>query len=416
MEMHAQVNEPVEYDLNLTAEQLEIRATARKFASEVLRPAGIEIDRMTPEAAIAKGSPLYKALAQASQLGFTKMRAPAAFGGLQAAPATEHIVLEELAWGNAGLAGVIFLASYPAQAALATGNPELIAEFSAPYFAQTDASTIGCWAITEPEHGSDELGVMRPDLKVKGRGNLIARRDGDWWVLSGQKSAWVSNAPIATVGVINVQLGSSDRLDHGGVCIVPLNLAGVSHGRPLEKHGFRSLPQGEIFFDEVRIPRRYMIAEGANYPAHVETTLTGFNASVGALATGVARAAFDCALAYAKTRIQGGRPIFEHQSVRARLFRMASLVRASRALSREVYVYNLTRLSRGEPARIDHSITSKVFCTDAALKVATMAVQLHGGSGMTHEYPVEMFLRDATALTIADGENNYLGLIAASML
>jgi alkylation response protein AidB-like acyl-CoA dehydrogenase len=159
-----------------------------------------------------------------------------------------------------------------------------------------------------------------------------------------------------------------------------------------------------------------MIAEGANYPAHVEATLTAFNAGVGPIATGIARAAFDCALAYTKTRIQGGRPIFEHQSVRARLFRMASLVRASRALSREVYVYNITRLSRGEPARLDQSITSKVFCSDAALEVATMAVQLHGGVGMTREYAAEMLLRDATACTIADGENNYLGLIAASML
>lgn len=416
MDTTAHEYEAVEYDLSLTAEQLQIRDTARRFASEVLRPVGIAIDRMTPEAVIARGSPLYRVLSQAAELGFTKLRTPVAFGGLEAAPATAHMVLEELSWGNAGLAGAIFLASYPAEAALATGNRELIAEFSAPYFSQADGSIIGCWAITEPDHGSDELGVMRPGLKVKGRGNLIARRDGDSWVLSGQKSAWVSNAPIATVAVVNVQLGSSDGLDNGGVCFVPLNHPGISRGRPLDKHGFRGMPQGEIFFDQVRIPRRYMIAEGANYPAHVEATLTAFNAGVGPIATGIARAAFDCALAYTKTRIQGGRPIFEHQSVRARLFRMASLVRASRALSREVYVYNITRLSRGEPARLDHSITSKVFCSDAALEVATMAVQLHGGVGMTREYAVEMLLRDATACTIADGENNYLALIAASML
>ncbi len=412
----AHVYEAVEYDLSLTAEQLEIRDTARRFAAEVLRPAGIAIDRMTPEAVIAPGSPLYTVLAKAAALGFTRLQAPAALGGLEAAPATAHMVLEELSWGSAGLAAAISLASYPAGAALATGNPELIAEFSAPYFSQPGASIIGCWAITEPDHGSDTLGVMRPELKVKGRGNLIARRDGDSWVLSGQKSAWVSNAPIATVAVVNVQLESGGTLDNGGVCFVPLNLPGISRGRPLEKHGFRALPQGEIFFDQVRIPRRYMIAEGAGYAAHVEATLTTFNAGVGPVATGIARAAFDCALAYAKSRIQGGRPIFEHQSVRARLFRMASLVRASRALSRDVYVYNLTRLMRGEPPRLDQSITSKVFCSDAALEVATMGVQLHGGVGLTREYEAEMLMRDATACTIADGENNFLGLIAASML
>src|ERR1019366_6910186 len=277
MEIAAHVYEAFEYDLNLSAEQLEIRDTARRFASEVLRPVGIAIDRMTPEAVIARGSPLYRVLAQAAELGFTKLSAPAALGGLEAAPATANMVLEELAWGSAGLAGAIFISSYPAEAALATGNGELIAEFSAPYFRQADASIIGCWAITEPDHGSDELGVMRTDLKVKGRGNLIARRDGDSWVLNGQKSAWVSNAPIATVAVVNVQLGSNDGLDQGGVCFVPLNHPGISHGRPLDKHAFRSMPQGEIFFDEVRIPRRYMIAEGATYTAHVEGTLTAFN-------------------------------------------------------------------------------------------------------------------------------------------
>jgi alkylation response protein AidB-like acyl-CoA dehydrogenase len=416
MEALGQEHETFEYDLALTAEQREIRQTARRFALEVLRPVGIQLDRMAPGELIASGSPPYDVVAQAARLGFTKLRAPVSLGGLAAAPVTEHIVLEELAYGNAGLAAVIFLAPFPAGAAAASGNPELVAEFSAPFFACNDASIIGCWAITEPDHGSDQLGVMRPELRVKARGNLAARRDGDSWVLNGQKSAWVSNGPIATVGVINAQLEPRDGLDHGGVCIVPLNLPGVSRGRPLDKHGFRALPQGEIFFEDVRIPRRYMIAAGETYPAHVENTLTGFNASVGALATGIARAAFDCALAYAKTRIQGGRPIFEHQSVRERLFRMASLVRAARALSREVYVYNLTRLGRGEPGRLDHSITSKVFCSNAALEVATLAVQLHGGNGLTREYPAEMFMRDATACTIADGENAYLGQIAASML
>jgi alkylation response protein AidB-like acyl-CoA dehydrogenase len=416
MEALGHEDETLEYDLALTGEQREIRETARRFAREVLRPVGIRLDRMAPGEVIASGSPLYDALAQAARLGFTRLRAPLSLGGLEAAPATEHIVLEELAYGSAGLAGVIFLSPFPAAAAAASGNPELAAEFSAPYFACNDASIIGCWAITEPNHGSDQLGVMRPELRVKARGDLAARRDGDSWILNGQKSAWVSNGPIATVGVVNVQLQPRDGLEHGGVCIVPLNLPGVSRGRPLDKHGFRALPQGEIFFEDVRIPRRYMIAEDETYPAHVENTLTAFNASVGALATGIARAAFDCALAYAKTRIQGGRPIFEHQSVRDRLFRMASLVRAARALSRDVYVYNLTRLGRGEPGRLDHSITSKVFCTNAALEVATLAAQLHGGNGMTREYPVEMFVRDATASTIADGENAYLGQIAASML
>jgi alkylation response protein AidB-like acyl-CoA dehydrogenase len=205
-------------------------------------------------------------------------------------------------------------------------------------------------------------------------------------------------------------------LDRGGVAVLPLNLPGISRGKALNKLGLRGLPQGEIFFDDVRIPRRYMIADLDNYPAHVDFTLTAFNAAVSALGAGLARAAFDIALAYTKERIQGGRPIFEHQSVRARLFRMFSLVRATRALSREVYVYNVSRLRAGQPAYLEHSCAAKVFCTDAALEVAKLAVQLHGGNGMTKEYPVEMLLRDAAAMTIADGENAFLGQLAASLL
>ena len=225
MEALGHEDETLEYDLALTGEQREIRETARRFAREVLRPVGIRLDRMAPGEVIASGSPLYDALAQAARLGFTRLRAPLSLGGLEAAPATEHIVLEELAYGSAGLAGVIFLSPFPAAAAAASGNPELAAEFSAPYFACNDASIIGCWAITEPNHGSDQLGVMRPELRVKARGDLAARRDGDSWILNGQKSAWVSNGPIATVGVVNVQLQPRDGLEHGGVCIVPLRNA-----------------------------------------------------------------------------------------------------------------------------------------------------------------------------------------------
>ena len=198
--------------------------------------------------------------------------------------------------------------------------------------------------------------------------------------------------------------------------MLPLDLPGISRGPAIEKHGVRSLPQGSLFFDDVRIPGRYMVLGADAYGFFLESQLAAFNAGVGCLAAGLARAAYDCALAYSKERIQGGRPIFQHQSVRARLFRMFSLVRASRTLSREVFVYNMTQLSRGQPAQLHHSIASKVFCTRAALEVATLAVQLHGGSGLTGDYPVEMFLRDATAFTIADGENALLSQIGASYL
>jgi alkylation response protein AidB-like acyl-CoA dehydrogenase len=406
----------IEYDLTLSDEQREIRNTARKFSTEVLRPIGVQLDKMSPEAVTAPGSPFFGVLRQAHELGFDRMSGPPEQGGLGASPLTQHIVLEELSYGNAGLAGSILLSAFPPEAAMASFNPELVEEFATPHYAGTGPQRIGAWAITEPDHGSDTLAVVRPEMRPKGRGQLIARRDGDSWVLSGQKSSWVSNGPVATHAVLFLQLEPEGGMDRGGVCLLPLNLPGISRGKPLDKHGLRALPQGPIFFDEVRLPRRYMIVEADAYPLYLDFTLTAFNAGVSAMGAGIARAAFETALAYTKGRIQGGRPIFEHQSVRSRLFHMFSLVQAAQSLSRNVYVYNLSQLHGGRPAPLHYSIAAKVFCTDAALEVAKLAVQLHGGNGMTREYVVEMLMRDATACTIADGENAFLSQIGGSML
>jgi len=405
-----------DYDPSITDEQRDMRDAARAFARDVLRPVGIALDRLAPDQVAAPGSALYGVLRQAAELGYTRLRAPAMVGGLEAPPLTSYLVYEELAWGNLGLAAVIFLAATHADVALLTGDGDAIQEFALPYYACTDGSIRGCWAITEPDHGSDWLCGTRPEMQVKARAQVQARADGDHWVLNGQKSAWVSNAPLATHAMLNVQLDPAGGLETSGVCLLPLDLPGISRGRALDKHGIRTLPQGELFFEDVRIPRHWMVVQADTYASYMHNHLAGFNAGVGCVATGLARAAYECALAYTKERVQGGRPICEHQSVRARLFRMFSLAQAARSLSRDAYVSAVTRITSGQAARLEYSISSKVFCTQAALEVATLAVQLLGGNGMTREYPAEMFLRDAAALTIADGENNLLSQVGASLL
>jgi len=409
--------EYLDYDVTLGDEQRELREAAHKFAEEVLRPTGIRLDRLPPAEVVAAGSPLFEVLRQAAELGYTRLGGTHELGGLSLSPLERHLVLEELAWGSVGLTGVLFLAGTHAEVALVSGQPDLIEEFSAPFYACTDGAIVGCWAVTEPDHGSDTLGVVRPELAVKATGQVVARRDGDDWILRGQKSAWVSNGPIATHAMLNVHLEPGESFERGGVCLLPLDLPGVSRGAPLDKHGFRALPQGELFFDDVRIPGRWLVFFGSDvFPLYMTSHLAAFNAGVGTIATGLARAAYECALTYAKERVQGGRPIFEHQSVRARLFRMFTLVQAARTLSRGAWVYNLTQIEQSQPALLEHSIASKVFCTEAALEVATLAAQLHGGIGMSREYPVEMFLRDAAAFTIADGENAFLSQIGGSLL
>lgn len=406
----------IDYDLALTDEQCQIRDLAHRFAAEVLRPTGIAVDRLDSLAAIAADSPLHKVYQEADRLGFTRLGVPVELGGMGASPTTQHLVLEELAWGNAGLAGMILMSSYPAQVAAASGQKDLIDEFAIPYLAQNGRKMIGCWSITEPDHGSDELAVVRPELRLPAKGQLTAHAEGDSWILRGQKSAWVSNGPIATHAIVHAQMEPRTSFDRGGIFLVPLDLPGASRGRPLDKHGLRGMPQGELYFDDVKLPRHYMVVGPSGYVSWLESTLTAFNPAVACLAVGVARAAYECALGYAKERIQGGRPLVEHQSVRQRLFRMFSLLQAARSFSRHVYVYNLTRLSTGQPAALEHSIATKVFCSTAAVEVATLALQLHGGNGLTKEYPLEMFLRDALSFTIADGENAFLEQVGASLL
>ncbi len=410
------MSERCEDTLILDDEQRAVQEAAHRFAEEVLRPTGIALDRLPAQEVVAPDSPLRDVMKQASELGYTRLMIPTQLGGLGLSPLGSYLVQEELAWGSVGISAVLFLSAMTAGAALGSGDPTLIEEFAGPFLKTRDGSVVGCWAITEPDHGSDALAVMRPELQVKARGQLIARAEGDEWVLNGQKSAWVSNAPLATHAMLNVQLEPGEGFERGGVCLVSLDLPGVTRGPALEKHGIRTLPQGELFFDDVRVPRQNMIVGIDGYADHVRTTLTAFNAGAAVSGAGLARAAYEAALAYTRERVQGGRPIFEHQSVRSRLFRMYSLVRASGALSRQASVHCTTLLQRGEAAPLQDSIASKVFCTRAALEVATLGVQLHGGVGMTQEYPAEMFLRDASSLTIADGENEILAQMGAALL
>jgi alkylation response protein AidB-like acyl-CoA dehydrogenase len=198
----------------------------------------------------------------------------------------------------------------------------------------------------------------------------------------------------------------------GGVALVPLDRAGVSKGKALDKLGQRALNQGEIFFDDVRIPRDYMLLGPNGYEFLVDSVLAGANAFMGVTFAGLARAAFEEALAYSKQRVQGGRPICEHQLVQKKLFDMFAKVQAARTLSHSALLYN----SMGRPPALQYSIASKVYCTNTAFEVASDAIQLFGGYGLCKGMLVEKLLRDARASMIEDGSNDVLSLVAARKL
>jgi alkylation response protein AidB-like acyl-CoA dehydrogenase len=292
-------------------------------------------------------------------------------------------------------------------------NEKLVEDIIEPFCACRDASLVGCWGITEPDHGSDTLAPnteVFSDPKVSCQ--VTARLDGDEWVLSGQKSSWVSNGTIASHALVYLTLDPSLGMSGGGICIVPLDLPGVRKGPPLDKLGQRALNQGEFFFEEVRIPQDYMLVDQESYVGMLDLTLATANAAMGAMFTGVARSAYEMALQYSQERVQGGKPLFEHQLIKHKLFGMFTKVEAARALSRAALVYNLNN----SPPVTHYSIASKVFCTQAAYEVASEAVQIAGGMGVSREYAIEKIFRDARAGLIEDGANDSLMITGAHML
>ncbi len=395
-------------EVGLPDEERAVRDTAHKFAEEVLRPAGAKLDRLAdPAQVIAKDSVLWEVFEKYRGLGFDAFEGGEGEGDPAQRARIQYLVNEELGWGDSGLAISLGVAGFPALFARLSGRPELIERFASP-----DRPEIGCWAITEPDHGSDSLAFNQPAWRDPSlRPNCIASKHGDEYVIQGRKAAWVSNGSIATVASLFCTIDPSQGFQGGGVALVPLDFPGVSRGAPLDKLGQRALNQGEIFFDDVRIPAEYMMVGAEAYITTVEMVLALANASMGTIFVGVARAALEHALAYAKHRVQGGVPIFQHQNVKGKIFKMFTQVEAARSLARRVLLYNST-----QTPLIQYSIASKTFCTQTAFDVASSALQVYGGKGLSREYPIEKLLRDARASMIEDGCNDLLALVGAEKL
>jgi alkylation response protein AidB-like acyl-CoA dehydrogenase len=392
-------------NLDLSDEDLALKAAAHKFAKEVMRPAAKELDQMTPEEAIAENSPLWSFLRQAYELGYHKMLLPDHVGGLALNPLQTNIVMEELGWGSFGLACQLAVSSFVALGAMYSNDEELIEQFTIPFCECTDGSIRGCWGGTEPDRGSDLLAMGEPiyyDPKV--RCNCMAKREGDEWVINGQKAAWVSGGTISTHCMLHVQTDPSKGMAGFGVCLVPMDLPGVSKGKPLDKMGQRDLNQGELFFDDVRIPAKNMFVDPDFHEGIMEMLLTNANVWMSSWATGLARAAFEEAFSYCKERVQGGRLLMEHYSIKQRVFGMFARVETSRAIARAAANLNFN-ISPGFP---EYSMTAKTTATENCLQNAHDAIQLLGGNGLTKEYLAEKLYRDARASLIEDGNNEIL--------
>lgn len=398
-------------EANLSEEQRFIQDSAHRFAKEVMRPIAKKLDKLSAEQVVAADSPLWEFLTKLQESGLLDLDTIVAMDNQQLASILP-LLFEELGWGDTGLTILALASSLTSLAALGTGDAELIERF---------VGKPGCWMATQPDRGSDcaDLDAMEvyPGSRQT-KGNLIARLDGDEIVINGQTSAWVTGAPIAQNGYLFCPCDFGEGLHNtkGGLnCIaalVPFDLPGVSKGKPLDKLGQRSLPQGEIYLDNVRIPRKYVLAEKEAAENAFFGTLTFANMEMGLTFTGLARAAYEHALAYVHERKQGGTQLINHQTVRLRLFNLWQKVESSRAMAHRAVTYNY---SINGPHALA-SVTSKTLVTRQALEVASEALTLLGGNGLSCEYPLEKLLRDAQASLIEDGENTILALKGAGWL
>ncbi|MBW2062152.1 MAG: acyl-CoA/acyl-ACP dehydrogenase [Deltaproteobacteria bacterium] len=403
-------------DFNLTDEQKAMRDMVRKFGAEVMRPAGIELDKMSdPADVIAKDSVLWDIYKKYRELGFHKRGISKACGGMLGDMDAMSFILvaEEMGYWDSGLAISFGVDSMPFALAAMSPDPELQG-WARAYVEDTECKMVGCWAITEPDHGTDWLLRSEATNCPECKPNVKAVLKGDEYILQGQKSAWVSNGTMATHTNLHVSLDPAKGMAGTGLAVVRLDLPGITKGKPLDKIGQRSLNQGEIYFDDVRIPKNWMIVPN---PALIEGAgemgLARVNGGMGIVFAGLARAAFDEALKYARERIQGGVPIFEHQNIKLKLFKMYKMVEAACALSRRMGLYNAANpLSPSAPP----AVASKVLSTETAFEVASEAIQILGGNGLSKEYPVEKMFRDARAAMIEDGVNESLSLAATQFM
>ncbi len=385
--------------------------TAREFGRQVLEPAEVALDKIeVPDQAFAH--PLFKkTMAAAYELGFHKMTLSQQFGGLGLDQSTAGPVWEELARYGAGFAAGLMASSVvPGLISfLAPDNKRLIERYVVPFCEDTSGTFVTAWGSSEPNVGSD--GKEYDDLRVHHR-TTAAPRDGSF-VLDGTKSGFVSNGGIAKVYVVFACTDKRKGLRGSGMFVVPADAPGVTHGLVENRIGLRALNQASISLDAVSVPEDHLIfPPGDGYPILHHAIMTVGNLGTGYLALGVMRAAYEEALHYAKERVQGGKPIIEHQLVAKKLFDAHMAIESSRALLWKGSWHTSTNF----PGDLKTSVTAKILATRNAVEHTTALLQVLGGYGITRDYKLEKYLRDSMLLPIMDGTNDTLMLQVMPLL
>ncbi len=378
-------------DFTLTDEQREFRDMAHKFAEKIIRPAAAEADE--------KEETPWEVLEKAHRAGLITFSFPERYGGGGVdSVLTKAIVDEEIFWGCAGIGTVIGGAAL-CVTPLRLAGTETQREKYIPRFCDPNRVTLGAYALTEPGAGSDPAGMV-----------TTARREGDRYLLNGQK-VFITNAGVADIYVVFATLDPSRGADGITAFIVEKDWPGVKPGKKEKKMGIRASHTAAVAFEDVEVPVDNRLgAEGEGFKIAMKTfDITRTHIAAGAI--GVARAAYEYALGYARERKQFGKPIVSFQAIAFMLADMAMQIDAARLLAwRAAWLYD-NRL----PCTTEASM-AKAFAADVAMKTTTDAVQILGGYGYIREYPVEKWMRDAKIMQIYEGTAQIQRLVISRRL
>ncbi len=373
----------------LSADQEAIRAMARAFAQGELKPqaAAWEAAGYLPDSLVL----------QMGELGLMGMLAPEEWGGAGIDYVSYALVVEELAAGDAATSTLMTVHnSVCCLPILRFGSPAQKERFLRP---MTAGRLVGCFCLTEPGTGSDAAAIR-----------LRARRDGDHYVLDGTKQ-FITNGKRAGVAVVFAVTDPAAGKRGTSAFLVPAGSPGFICAKTEDKLGLRASDTAQLVFENCRIPADLRLgAEGEGLKIAL-ANLEGGRIGIAAQAIGMARAAFEAALAYARERKTFGRAILEHQAVAFRLAEMASRIEAARALT----LHAAALKDAGRPA-LKHAAMAKLIATDMAEQVVSEALQVHGGYGYLKDYPVERIYRDVRVTRIYEGTSDIQKLIIARAL
>ncbi|MEH1123826.1 acyl-CoA dehydrogenase family protein [Micromonospora sp. CPCC 206061] len=391
-----------EFSLDLNEEQRDLRDWVHGFARDVVRPAAAEWD--------AREETPWPLLQEAAKIGLYGFEFLA---NCWADPTgiSLPIANEELFWGDAGIGLSLFGTSLAVAAIYGSGTPEQLVEWVPQCFGTVDEPAVAAFCSTEPEAGSD-VGSMRTKARYD--------EATDEWILSGQK-AYATNGGIATVHVVTATVDPSLGSRGQAAFVVPPGTPGLSSPGKLKKLGLRASHTADLFLDEVRVPGRCLLGGREALQERLDRARSGQRAAgqaamrtfelsrptVGAQAIGVARAAYEYALQYARERVQFGRAIIENQAIAFALADMKMEIDAARLL-----VWRAAWMGRNNRAfDAGEGSMSKLKAGEVAVSVTEKAVQILGGAGFLREHPVERWYRDAKIYTIFEGTSEIQRLV-----